>query len=159
MNTLIQPKKTTPLLLITSVLGCLMLSGVANAQTTSVHIVDGRVSGLLPPPVNITTTLVIQVTASGSDGLLEGNATTTPFAGDPAAHNVYEISGSITGSSLVLSGTVTQSTASIVGSPVLIEANALTGQVHITLGPITGGLFVGQTIEFFGSARIIVTSP
>lgn len=141
-------------------LGCLVLSPVA--QATHV-VVNGNVSGLLPAPYNVTTTFLVLAHAGDSrfhpdrDGLLHGNGSIDPFADKFVPVCIYELSGSVTGSLVVLSGPIIQSTNELIeGSPVLIEANAATGAVHLTLGPIVGGVFVGQTIEFFGSGKVII---
>ena len=121
---------------------------------TTVHLV-GDATGFLPAPCNCTAGIVIAVHARGRDDSLEGAGTTHATTG---ATNLFELTGSVTGPILILSGTIIHSTVPpIEGSPVEIEANTTTGAFRFTLGPLAGGAFVGQTLVFEGRGNVIET--
>lgn len=128
--------------------------GVAAASMNTVHVV-GKATGFLPAPCNCIAGIVIAIDARGSDDSFEGSGTTHATTG---ATNLFDVTGSVTGSTVILSGTVFQSTIPPVeGSPVQIEADSTTGALRFTLGPIAGGVFAGQTLVFDGAGNVIVT--
>lgn len=128
---------------------------VAAGPLTTVHIA-GEAFGLLPAPCNCTSGMVIAINVKGRDGLLDGSGTTHA---SPGATNQLVLSGSVTGSQVVLVGMITQSNVpAIEDSPVRVEADITTGAVRVTLGPLAGGVFRGRTLQFDGSAHVIATS-
>jgi hypothetical protein len=150
--------KTTARLLIPLLLACFaaMLAGLpaSAAPMTTVSVV-GEATGFLPAPCNCTAGIVIAINVRGSAGSLQGAGTNHATTG---VTNRFQLTGSITGPIVLLSGTIIRSTTpAIEGSPIEIEADATTGAMRVTLGPLAGGVFAGQTLVFEGSATVLIT--
>lgn len=147
--------KIAVLLAVGTIVSIPALPGRASsASAVGVHI-SGRASGSLPAPCNCVADIVVAVNAAGTADALEGSGINHPSTG---AINRFSVTGTTDGSLVVLSGTIFQSTfPPLVGSPVEIEADAATGELTFTLGPIAGGPFAGQTLVFVGSGHVVIT--
>ncbi len=141
---------------ITLLLILLLPVSLALAQPAdAVHVaIAGQATGFLPAPFNGMVGVTVAAHARGSSTSLEGSGTNHATTGST---NQFSLSGSTTGDVVLLSGTVTRSTAAYLnGSSVQIEANAQTGALTFTLVPL-GGPFAGQTLVFTGSGTVVVT--
>lgn len=130
------------------------VSAVAQS-TTSVEIKSEHLTGTLPNGVAVV--LRLKVEAQGSDpSALIGDGRHFASTG---AHNYWPATGFTDGTSVTLSGAVTDSNVPfLLGSPVEVTADASTDAVTLSFGPLTGGPFAGQVLVFSGSGRITITS-
>ena len=77
--------------------------------------------------------------------------------GSGGAHSEWAWSGSVDGDRVTLTGLITDSNAPfLVGVPGELVADAATGQVTLTFGPLAGGPFEGESITVDGPGRVIV---
>jgi hypothetical protein len=128
-------------------------SRISATSMTTVHII-GEATGFLPAPCSCPASIVIAVNARGDVPSLTGSGTTHASTGTT---NLFELTGSISGSTISLSGTVYQSSFPILeGSLVEIEADTTTGEVIFTLTP-DGGPFKDIPLVFEGSVNVLVT--
>jgi hypothetical protein len=130
----------------------LPMSTAAAEPLTSVHMA-GTATGYLGVPCNCAVSINVAVNALGSAESLAGSGVSHASTG---ITNQFSVAGSTSDGIVLLHGTVTRATGPTVGSPVVIEANVETGEMKFWLGPITGGPFEGDTLEFVGTAKTVV---
>ncbi len=127
----------------------LLLVPASHAQSTVTTV---RVSGLVSNPT-LGISVTVRASASGSTSSLVGAGTDSPpfpgVSGNPGACQFPLMGSVVSGSTVTLSGAVTQSSISaFVGIPVEIDAMASTGAITFTFGPFT----------FTGSGTVVITT-
>jgi len=106
------------------------LAPAAYASNSTTVTISGQVS--------TTFTVTVRAHASGTPSSLSGGGTDSPppnsSTGNPAVCQ-FPLGGSTDGTTVTLSGTVTQSsTPSAIGTPVVITADASTGAITFNFG-------------------------
>jgi hypothetical protein len=127
----------------------------ASTSAVTVEVQAEDLSGLRP---NGTTVVFrVKVAAQGADASsLVGEGR---HYGSNQAHNYWPAKGSIDGNVVTLAGVVSDgNTAFLIGSPVEVVADASTGSMTLTFGPLAGGPFAGQTIVATGTGRVKITT-
>lgn len=130
----------------------LALAGPPATSSVAVEVQAQLLTGLRPD--GTTATIWVKAVVHGEDASsLAGEAR---LFGAQGAHGYWPATGSLVGNLVTLSGVLTESNVGLVGSPVELEANTSTGAITVTVGPLTAGRFVGQTIvvDGFGSVKI-----
>jgi hypothetical protein len=125
------------------------------ATETFVSVKSEALIGSLPTGQLANVNLFVQV--EGSDpSTLTGEGRHFASTG---AHNYWPCTGSTDGSSVVLSGVVTDANFNgiLIGSPVAVQADASTGAITLVFGPLTGGPYVGQTLVFSGTGQVKIS--
>jgi hypothetical protein len=128
------------------------LAGPPATSSVAVEIQAQHLTGLRPD--GSTAMVQVKAVVQGEDASsLTGEVR---IFGAGGAHGYGPATGSITGNLVTLSGVLTESNIGLIGTPVELEANSSTGAITVTLGPLSAGPFVGQTIvvDGFGSVRI-----
>ncbi len=139
--------KTVVILLLLPLVLLLVPASHAQSTVTTVTI-HGSVSNPVIGPVTV------RADASGSASSLVGaGSDNPPFPFTPPGANPgvcqFPLTGSILGSTVTLSGTVTQASISaFIGTPVGFSANAATGAITFTFGPFT----------FTGTGTVVITT-
>lgn len=124
-----------------------------SADSGTMVQISGKVTGYLGAPCNCQAGVTLVANLRGESTSLEGSGTGHSSTG---ATNQFDLTGSIDGTLVTLSGTVVQSTAwYLVGSPVLIVADVETGALTFTLSPVNGP-YINQTLIFTGSGNVLV---
>lgn len=155
-------KKFFSLLVVALSLLCLGMAS-DRRQPTSIEI-SGELTANIPfpfglVPVNLTlharALLLEDGTAMGSGG----HAAFFP----PDIHienSHYVITGaSVEGDTVTLTGTIDRSSGvALPGTPFVLTADA-DGNLSFKAGPITGWPFAGQTHEYLGTGKVVVTTP
>ncbi len=139
------------LVLILILPALLALPGHAQAPATATIV--GNLSGSV---AGQTVVVTVQASASGTASMLTGQGMDSSAHGGTlitllgvAGECTWTLSsGSISGTSVSLSGTVVQSTGSFVGTSVSITGNSATGAIHFTFG----------TLTFSGTGTVAITN-
>lgn len=107
-----------------------------------------------PRPDGSTAKVQIKAVVQGEDA--SSLAGEIRVFGAGGAHGYATVTGSQVGDVVTLAGALTESNIGLVGTPVALEANSLSGAITVRLGPFTSGGFVGQTIvvDGVGSVKI-----
>ena len=127
----------------------LLLAPIAYASPPTTVNVSGQVS--LAPGLTLTVEAHAKgssssLTGAGVDSTFHGN----PLPGPPGTCNFDNLAGSISGTTITLSGSVTHSTdPSLVGTPVTVIADASTGAITFIFGPFT----------LTGTGTVIINNP
>jgi hypothetical protein len=137
----------------------LFAASVACAAPPTTVAIAGEVSGVDPFP------LVIRVAArargANPDELSGGgyHVVLSEVDGfiEESNWNVWE--GDTDGTSVSFSATIWRSKAPIVGTPITLDADASTGALIFSIGPFTGGAFVGETFVFEGFGTVVINNP
>lgn len=120
---------------------------------TFVDIKSQHLIGTLPNGVAVDVNVNAQ--AQGADpSALIGDGRHFASTG---AHSYWPASGSTDGTRVTLSGAVADSnTPFLIGSPVVVEADASTDAITLRFGPLAGGPFAGQTLIFSGTGKATI---
>ncbi len=136
--------------------------GAVAALVLVLAIAPSAVSADVPRTVNVagvvsgpSGTVDLQARAAGGDGL-EG--TGVGFHREFSSRASFVLQGSVTGSVVTLSGTVSKARfGCLVGTPVTVRADGSTGSIVHSLGPIgCPGPLAGQTLAFVGQGTVVV---
>ena len=129
------------------------LAGPPATSSVGVEVQAQDLTGVAP---NGTPVTLVQVKAAvqGEDASsLTGEIRLFRAGG---AHSYAPVTGSLVGDIVTLSGELTESNIGLVGTPVVLEANSSSGAITVTLGPRSGGPFVGTTTVFEGFGKVKV---
>lgn len=135
----------------------LAMAGPPGNSTLGVEIQTQDLTGLRPD--GTTATVQVKALVEGDDASsLAGDARLFGVGG---AHGYWPATGSIVGNLVTLSGVLTESNIGWVGTPVELDANGSTGAITVTIGPISAGPWIGQTVvlDGFGSVKIKTVAP
>jgi len=139
----------------TALVAVLVAAAPAHAEGPTIVSITGSVSSNDPFPAIVR----IQATVIGEDPdtLAGAGHHTVLFAGGGfAEHSKWTLTeGAVHGTSVVLSGFVTKSTAPLEGTPVQLEADGTTGALTLTVGPFTGG-FPGLIVTSQGFGNVVI---
>lgn len=130
----------------------LAMAGPPGNSSFGVEIQTQDLTGLRPD--GTTATVQVKALAQGEDtSSLAGDARTFGVGG---AHGYWPATGSMVGNLVTLTGELTESNIGWVGTPHELEANTSTGAITLTIGPISAGPWIGQTVvlDGFGSVKI-----
>lgn len=128
------------------------LAGPPATSSVGVEIQAPDLTGVAPN--GTTVTVQVKAVAEGENASsLTGEVRLFRAGG---AHGYGTITGSLVGNIVTLSGVLTESNIGLVGTPIELEADSSSGAITVTLGPRSGGPFVGTTTVFdgFGSVKI-----
>lgn len=136
---------------------CTMLgASIVRAAPPTTVTIAGYVSGNDPFP----SLLRIAATVIGKDPdtLAGGGHHTVLFpSGGFAEHSMWSITeGATDGTSVVLVGYISKSTAPIEGTPIRLEADISTGALILTVGPFTD-VFPGLIVTSEGFGTVVIT--
>jgi hypothetical protein len=121
-----------------------------NDDEVAVSVASEHLTGILPNGESVEVRLKAEL--EGDPSFLIGQGRHFASSG---AHNYWPATGSMTGTVVTLSGTVTGSNvAFLIGSPVEVEADSATGQIALNFGPLAGGPFAGRILGFTGTGRV-----
>ena len=128
------------------------LAGPPATSSVGVEIQSQDLTGVAPN--GATVKIQVKVVVEGENASSLAGELRLFRAG--GAHGYGSTTGSLVGNIVTLSGELTESTIGLVGTPIELEANSSTGAITVTLGPRSGGPFVGTTTVFdgFGSVKI-----
>lgn len=139
-----------------------VLVSQVQAESTTMVRVSGEVGATMAFPSR-TVPVVVVVSANASAGAGEqlqgrGDHTGRAFGREFIESSVYQLgSGGTVGGSVVLAGTIVESTAPpLIGASVKIVAETATGAIELTISAIERGPFAGQTLRFVGSGSVVV---
>jgi hypothetical protein len=118
----------------------------------SVTVKSEHLTGSLP---GLTVEVRLNASLSGDDqSSLAGEGRHFSSTG---AHSYWPATGAISGTSVTIHGTVTESNLPVlINSPVEIAADSATDQITMYFGPIAGGPFAGQTLVLTGTGRVTI---
>ena len=138
-------KLIVPLLLLSL---ALLLVPASNAHPSTVVTISGMVSN-----VSIGLSVSVRAHASGTVSSLSGGGTDSPPSiPSPSANPAvcqFPLTGSVSGNTVTLAGTVTQSSVGAeIGTPVTFTADASTGTITWTFGGI----------PFTGTGTVVITT-
>jgi hypothetical protein len=143
------------LLFSAALAGVLVAATPVHAEGTTIVSITGSVSSNDPFPAIVR----IQATVIGEDpDTLAGAGHHTVLFdwGGFAEHSKWTLTeGAVHGTSVVVSGYVTKSTAPLEGTPVQLEADGTTGALTLTVGPFTGG-FPGLVVTSEGFGNVVI---
>jgi hypothetical protein len=143
------------LLLSAALIGLLVAAAPVRAEGPTIVSIAGSVSSNDPFPAIVK----LQATVIGEDAdtLAGAGHHTVLFAwGGFAEHSKWTLTeGAVHGTSVVLSGFVTKSTAPLDGTPIQLEADGITGALTLTVGPFTGG-FPGLVVTSQGFGNVVI---
>jgi hypothetical protein len=117
------------------------------------------------------TTVTIAGSLSGATGAvkLAGDVRGTPqdLSGSVGSVHVtfgspatFSLQGSLSGDLVTLSGTATHAAAEfLIGTPVTLVADASSGQIDLSFGPIPSGPLAGATLTFSGTGHVKIIGP
>ena len=130
------------------------LNASAGGAGASVSVKSEHLTGVLPNGVAVDVNL--KAAAQGTHASsLTGDGRHFASTG---AHNYWPATGSTDGNMATLSGAVAESNVPfLIGSPVLVVANASTQAITLFFGPLAGGPFAGQTLVFAGAGKVTIT--
>ena len=130
-----------------------LLVNASAGGAASVSIKSEHLTGVLPNGLAVDINL--KADAEGTDpSSLTGNGRHFASTG---AHNYWPATGSMDGTTVTLAGTVTESNVPfLIGSPVVVVADASTEAITLSFGPLAGGPFAGQTLLFTGVGKVII---
>ena len=138
-----------------ALVGVLVAAAPVHAEGPTIVSITGSVSSNDPFPAIVR----IEATVIGEDPdtLAGAGHHTVLFAGGGfAEHSKWTLTeGAVHGTSVVLSGFVTKSTAPLEGTPVQLEADSATGALTLTVGPFTGG-FPGLVVTSQGFGNVVI---
>jgi hypothetical protein len=149
----------TQCVIVTKLLSVLVIAAIlplcAVAGEVSVVVKAEHLTGTLPNGVEAEVRLKAELQGEDPASLTgEGRH----FA-STGAHNYWPATGSLSGATVTMSGTVTESNvAYLIGSPLQVTANVETQQITLNFGPLVGGPFAGQTLTFSGTGRLAINS-
>ena len=128
------------------------LAGPPATSSVGVEIQTPDLTGVAPD--GTTVTVQVKAVAQGVNASSLAGELRLFRAG--GAHGYAPTTGSLVGNIVTLSGVLTESTIGLAGTPIELEANSSTGAITVTLGPRSGGPFVGTTTVFegYGSVKI-----
>ncbi len=134
----------------------LLAPTVYAANSTTVTIF-GQVSETFPFG---TITITVRADASGTALTLSGSGTDGPPPNSPPGNPLacqFPLTGSIAGTTVTLTGTVTQSSfAGNIGTPVTVIGDSSGGAITFVFGPIAGGPFAGATLILTGTGTVVI---
>lgn len=127
----------------------------ASVASTTVDVKSQHLTGTLPNGVAVDVNL--KAVAQGNDpSSLTGDGRHFASTG---AHSYWPAMGFTDGTNVTLSGTVTESNVSfLIGSPVVVAADASTQAITLSFGPLAGGPFAGQVLVFTGAGKVTITT-
>jgi hypothetical protein len=142
------------LLIVPAMLATVLVLAFATPGTARDHDDDIAVSiaGTLTGPGSVAK---LGVNVQGTAEHLSGTGGSAHVA--LAAPATFAFSGSVDGSVVVLEGHVAHAAfESLVGTPVRLTADASTGMIDLTFGPIPGGPQAGTTLVLSGRGKVTV---
>jgi hypothetical protein len=131
------------------------LAGPPATPSVGVEIQAQDLTGVAPNGTPVTLVQVKAVVQGEDASSLTGEVRLFRAGG---AHSYAPVAGSLVGDIVTLSGELTESNIGLVGTPVVLEANSSSGAITFTLGPRSGGPFVGTTTVFEGFGKVKVST-
>ena len=143
------------LLFSAALAGVLVAATPVHAEGTTIVSITGSVSSNDPFPAIVR--IQAPVIGEDPDTLAGAGHHTVLFDwGGFAEHSKWTLTeGAVHGTSVVVSGYVTKSTAPLEGTPVQLEADGTTGALTLTVGPFTGG-FPGLVVTSEGFGNVVI---
>ena len=129
------------------------LAGPPATSSVGVEVQAQDLTGVAPNGTPVTLVSVKAVVEGEDASSLTGEIRLFRAGG---AHSYAPVTGSLVGDIVTLSGELTESNIGLVGTPVVLEANSSSGAITVTLGPRSGGPFVGTTTVFEGFGKVKV---